>query len=60
VASTALIASLVERAADLLAAAWLFAFCPPEVAANVTVRSVAVEGTAFRVTLSDGRVLRQD
>jgi hypothetical protein len=40
--------------------AWLFAFCSPASAANVAVRSVEVEKTAFRVTLNDGRVLKQE
>jgi hypothetical protein len=39
----------------------LFAFGSPAMAAtSATVRSVEVEGTAFRVTLSDGRIIAQD
>ena len=42
-------------------AAGLWALLPlSAAAANVTVRSVAVEKAAFRVTLSDGRVLAQE
>jgi ADYC domain len=55
-----LIASPVATAADLLIAAWLFAVCSPAAAATVAVRSVEVEKTAFRVTLSDGRILEQE
>jgi ADYC domain len=47
---------------NLLALAWLFsALCSPAlVAGGAAVRSVAVEGAAFRITLSDGRILRQE
>jgi hypothetical protein len=39
----------------------LFAFGSPALAAaTAAVRSVEVEGTAFRVTLSDGRIIAQD
>jgi hypothetical protein len=39
----------------------LFAFGSPAMAAgSVAVRSVEVDGTAFRVTLSDGRIIAQD
>jgi hypothetical protein len=45
----------------LLIAAGFSAFCtPPAVATNVGVRSVEVEGTAFRITLNDGRILPQE
>jgi len=48
------------RAARHFSLAGLCAFCPPAMAAErVGVRSVAVEGTTFRVALSDGRVLAQ-
>jgi hypothetical protein len=47
------------QAPGLLIAAWLSAFGSPAMA-TATVRSVEVEGTAFRVTLNDGRVLPQD
>src|ERR1700730_18987533 len=45
-----------------LTASFLFlAFGSPAVAAaSVAVRSVEVDGTAFRVTLSDGRIIAQD
>jgi hypothetical protein len=47
--------------ATRLTLAGLCAFCSPAMAAErVAVRSVEVEGTAFRVTLSDGRVLAQE
>jgi ADYC domain len=47
--------------ASFLILAMPFAFGSPAVAAaTVAVRSVEVEGTAFRVTLSDGRVVAQD
>jgi hypothetical protein len=47
--------------ASFLILAMPFAFGSPEVAAaSVAVRSVEVEGTAFRVTLSDGRIIAQD
>src|ERR1700738_609121 len=49
------------RAACLLIAAGLSAFWSLAIAAeSVGVRSVAVEGTAFRVTLSDGRTIAQN
>lgn len=47
------------RAAGLLFAAGLSAVWSPAMAA-ATVRRVAVEGTAFRVTLSDGRIVPQE
>lgn len=48
-------------AAGLLIAAGFLAFYPPAIAAeSVGVRGVAVEKTAFRVTLSDGRVIAQE
>src|ERR1700737_1041195 len=38
-----------------------FAFGSPALAAaSATVRSVEIEGTAFRVTLSEGRIIAQD
>ncbi len=47
--------------ASFLILAALFALASPAMAAgSVAVRSVEVEGSAFRVTLSDGRVLPQD
>lgn len=47
--------------AGFLILATLLAFCSPATAAaTVAVRSVGVERTAFRVTLSDGRILPQD
>jgi len=47
--------------AGLLALTVLFAFCPlANAAANVAVRSVEVERAAFRVTLSDGRIVPQN
>ncbi|MGH6837915.1 MAG: ADYC domain-containing protein [Methylocella sp.] len=49
------------RLARLLALAGLCALGSPAMAAgSVAARSVEAEGTAFRVTLSDGRVLPQD
>lgn len=49
------------QAPGLLIAAWLSAFCAQAIAAaSVAVRSVEVEGTAFRVTLSDGRIVTQE
>jgi hypothetical protein len=44
----------------LILAAVLFAFGSPAMAAAAIVLSVEVEGTAFRVTLSDGRIVAQD
>jgi hypothetical protein len=59
--NTPLIVSPLARAAVFLIAAWLFAFGQPAIAAErVAARSVDVEKTAFRVTLSDGRVLAQE
>ncbi len=47
--------------ASFLILAVPFAFGSPGFAtATVVVRSVEVEGTAFRVTLSDGRIVAQD
>jgi hypothetical protein len=47
-------------AAGLLIAAGCCAFCaPPSAAATVAMHSVEVGGTAFRVTLGDGRILPQ-
>jgi ADYC domain len=47
--------------AGLLALTVLFAFCPlANAAAIVAVRSVEVEGTAFRVALNDGRIVPQE
>lgn len=47
--------------ASFLILAVPFAFGSPALAAaTVVVRSVEVEGTAFRVTLSDGRVVPQE
>jgi hypothetical protein len=47
--------------AALLILAVLVAFGPPAMAAeSVAVRSVEVEGSAFRVMLSDGRIIAQD
>jgi hypothetical protein len=47
--------------AGLPALTVLFAFCPlANAVGSVAVRSVEVEGTAFRVTLSDGRVVPQE
>jgi hypothetical protein len=43
------------------ALAVLFAFCSSaNAAASVAVRSVEVEGTAFRITLRDGRIVSQE
>jgi hypothetical protein len=47
--------------AGFLILAVLFAFGSPAMAAaSATVRNVEVAGTAFRVTLSDGRIIAQD
>jgi hypothetical protein len=47
--------------AGFLSLAVLFVFgSPATAAASATVRNVEVEGTAFRVTLSDGRIIAQD
>jgi hypothetical protein len=47
--------------AGFLILAMPFAFGSPVMAAaSATVRNVEVEGTAFRVTLSDGRIIPQD